>query len=79
MASIAHVAVARYDLIAYDLVTSIGRGGDDEDADASDAVASDEPTDALRRDPDRRLELAPDRDRRADCRAGGTDLHGKTY
>ncbi|HVQ23201.1 MAG TPA: LCP family protein [Candidatus Saccharimonadia bacterium] len=46
VASIAHVAVARYDLIAYDLVTSIGNGGDDENADATDALASDEPTDA---------------------------------
>jgi LCP family protein required for cell wall assembly len=33
VASIAHVAVARYDLIAYDLITSIGQGGEDEEPD----------------------------------------------
>ena len=43
VASIAHVAVARYDLIAYDLVTSIGQG-DDEDPEATDELASGEPT-----------------------------------
>ena len=30
VASVAHVAVARYDLIAYDLITSIGQGSDEE-------------------------------------------------
>jgi LCP family protein required for cell wall assembly len=45
VASIAHVAVARYDLIAYDLITSIGQGGDGEDPDATDELASGQPTD----------------------------------
>ena len=44
VASIAHVAVARYDLIAYDLVTSIGQGGDDEDPEATDELTSGDPT-----------------------------------
>ena len=44
VASIAHVAVARYDLIAYDLITSIGEGGDDEEPEATDQSASGEPT-----------------------------------
>jgi len=38
VASIAHVAVARYDLIAYDLVTSIG--GDDEEPNATGALST---------------------------------------
>jgi LCP family protein required for cell wall assembly len=45
VASIAHVAVARYDLIAYDLVTAIGQT-DEEEPDPSEALATDEPTDA---------------------------------
>ena len=50
MASIAHVAVARYDLIAYDLVTSIGQGGDDEEPEATDGAAL-RPADRRRRSP----------------------------
>ncbi|MET1233036.1 MAG: LCP family protein [Candidatus Limnocylindrales bacterium] len=51
VASIAHVAVARYDLIAYDLVTSIGRGGDNEDSEATDVPASGDPTSTPTDDP----------------------------
>ncbi|HEY8168250.1 MAG TPA: LCP family protein [Candidatus Limnocylindrales bacterium] len=45
VSSIAHVAVARYDLIAYDLVTAIGRTDDEEEPEPSGASASGEPTD----------------------------------
>ena len=45
VASIAHAAVARYDLIAYDLVTSIGQGGDDERPEPTDALPSGQATD----------------------------------
>ncbi len=45
VASIAHVAVARYDLIAYDLVTAIGQGGDDEEPEPTEALPSGQATD----------------------------------